>query len=240
MHLGWRDLKAQYARTKLGPIWSAASLAAIITGSTVAISLIGNTDALNLTPRLAIGLAIWTLIASSLNEGADLYEAERSLILNSKLVIPTLVFRIIWRNCVIFLHNLPVIGLALWIGNYKPTVYLLLLVPLSFLIAPALVLPISIFARLAVWRRDLKSLLPSLITVGLYLSPVFWSPPESGNMRLIFDLNPFGWFIVLVQDSTLNDNFHSDLFIRCIVAIVTSLFACQFFENRLYKIRKFV
>ena len=94
-HLGWRDLKAQYARTKLGPWWSSASLAAVVAGSSIAIGLVGNNKALSLTPQLGIGLAIWTLISVSLNEGADLFEADRSLLLNSTVDELSLVFRVI-------------------------------------------------------------------------------------------------------------------------------------------------
>ena len=95
-HLGWRDLRAQYARTKLGPWWSATSLAAIVAGSSIAIGLVGNNKALSLTPQLGIGLAIWTLISVSLNEGAELFEADRSLLLNSTIDELSLVLRVIW------------------------------------------------------------------------------------------------------------------------------------------------
>lgn len=143
-HLGWRDLRAQYARTKLGPWWSATSLAAIVAGSSIAIGLVGNNKALSLTPQLGIGLAIWTLISVSLNEGAELFEADRSLLLNSTIDELSLVLRVIWRNTVIFLHNLPVVALALWIGDYQLTWHILLLFPLTMLVLPALLFPVAL------------------------------------------------------------------------------------------------
>jgi ABC-type polysaccharide/polyol phosphate export permease len=130
-HLGWRDLRAQYARTKLGPWWSATSLAAIVLGSSIAIGLVGNNKALSLTPQLGIGLAIWTLVSVSLNDGSDLFESERGVLLNSTIDELSLVFRLIWRNTIIFFHNLPVVALALLIGGYKLSWHIVLFLPLA-------------------------------------------------------------------------------------------------------------
>ena len=239
-HLGWRDLKAQYARTKLGPWWSSASLAAVVAGSSIAIGLVGNNKALSLTPQLGIGLALWTLISVSLNEGADLFEADRSLLLNSTVDELSLVFRVIWRNTIIFLHNLPVVALALLIGDYKITWNILLLIPLTMLVPVALIFPIALFARLTLWRRDLKSLLPSVIQVGFFLTPILWSPPTAGPMKVVFDINPVGWFIVLVKDAVLINQIHWDLLLRCLIVVFGSLILIELLQSQLRNVRKLI
>ena len=239
-HLGWRDLRAQYARTKLGPWWAAASLAAIVAGSSIAIGLVGDNKALTLAPRLGIGLAIWTLISSSLNEGADLFEADRSLLLNSTVDTMSLVFRLIWRNAIIFAHNLPVVAIALWLGDYTITWHLVLFLPFTALVLPALILPVTIFARLTLWRRDLKSLLPSIIQVGFFLTPILWSPPKSGPMSIIFDVNPAAWFIELAKDAVLNDNLRTDLLIRCLLVVFISLCFSELINPSFRTIRKLI
>ena len=239
-HLGWRDLRAQYARTKLGPWWSAASLAAVVAGSSLAIGLLGNNKALSLTPQLGIGLAIWTLISVSLNEGADLFEAERSLLLNSTVDELSLVFRVIWRNTVIFLHNLPVVAIALWLGDYQLTWHVLLLFPLTLLVLPALLFPVALFARLTLWRRDLKSLLPSMIQVGFFLTPILWSPPSTGPMKIVFDVNPAGWFVVLVKEAVLNNHIRFDLLARCLVVVACSIALIELLQSQLRNVRKLI
>jgi ABC-type polysaccharide/polyol phosphate export permease len=74
--------------------------------------LVGDNRALSLAPQLSIGLAVWTIISSSLNEGADLFEADRSFLLNSTLDPMSLVFRVIRRNSIIFLHTMPDVAIA--------------------------------------------------------------------------------------------------------------------------------
>jgi ABC-type polysaccharide/polyol phosphate export permease len=202
--------------------------------------LVGDNRALSLTPRLAIGLAIWTMIASSLNEGADLFEADRSLLLNSTLDAMSLVLRVIWRNAIIFAHNLPVVAIALWLGEYTITWHLVLFLPLTALVLPALILPVAVFARLTLWRRDLKSLLPSIIQVGFFLTPILWSPPKNGPMTIVFNLNPAAWFIELVKEAVLDDNFRTDLFIRCLVVVFVSLCFSEMFKQGFRNVRKLI
>ena len=239
-HLGWRDLRAQYARTKFGPWWSAASLAAIVAGSSIAIGLVGDNKALTLAPRLGIGLAIWTLISTSLSEGADLFETDRSLLLNSTLDTMSLVFRVIWRNAIIFAHNLPVVAIALWLGDYTITWHLILFLPLTALVLPALILPVAIFARLTLWRRDLKSLLPSIIQVGFFLTPILWSPAKTGPMTIVFNLNPAAWFIELIKEAVLSNNLRTDLLIRCLIVVFVSLCFSELFKPGFRNVRKLI
>lgn len=239
-HLGWRDLRAQYARTKIGPWWSAASLAAIVAGSSIAVGLLGDQTAASLTPRLAVGFSIWTLISNSLTEGAGLFETERSLLLNSTLDETSLVMRVIWRNSVIFLHNLPIVAIALFIGDYHLSPYILLFVPFSLLAIPALLFPVFAFARLTLWQRDLKSLLPSMIQVGFFLTPILWTPPTQGPMNVLFNINPAGWFIILVRSAVLEGHIRIDLLIRCLLVMVISILLLEISHRSMRTVRKLV
>jgi len=239
-HLGWRDLRAQYARTKIGPWWSAASLAAIIAGTSLAIGLLGNNTAASITPRLAIGLSIWTFFSVALSEGAGLFENERSLLLNSTIDETSLVLRVIWRNAMIYLHNLPVVLLGLLVGGYHFTPYIFLLIPISLLVAPMLIYPVFLFARLTLWQRDLKSLLPSVIQVGFFLTPIFWTPPATGPMHFLFQINPAAWLVILAQNAVLQSNFHVDLFIRLCCFILFSLVMLELSKGSLRNVRKLI
>jgi ABC-2 type transport system permease protein len=189
---------------------------------------------------LGIGLAIWTLISTSLNEGADLFETDRSLLLNSTLDTMSLVFRVIWRNAIIFAHNLPVVTIALWLGEYTITWHLVLFLPLTALVLPALILPVAIFARLTLWRRDLKSLLPSIIQVGFFLTPILWSPPKTGPMAIVFNVNPAAWFVELVKEAVLENNLRLDLLIRCLLVALVSLWFSELFKSSFRNVRKLI
>lgn len=152
----------------------------------------------------------------------------------------SLVLRVIWRNAIIFAHNLPVVAIALWLGEYTITWRLILFLPLTALVLPALILPVALFARLTLWRRDLKSLLPSIIQVGFFLTPILWSPPKTGPMSIVFNLNPAAWFIELVKEAVLNNNFRTDLLIRCLIVVFISLSFTELFKTVFRNVRKLV
>jgi ABC-2 type transport system permease protein len=147
---------------------------------------------------------------------------------------------VIWRNTIIFLHNLPVVALALFVGDYKITWNILLLIPLTMLVPVALIFPIALFARLTLWRRELRSLIPSVIQVGFFLTPILWSPPTAGPMKVVFNLNPVGWFIVLVKDAVLINQIHWSLLLRCLIVVFGSLILIELLQSQLRNVRKLI
>ena len=128
--------------------------------------------------------------------------------------------------------------LAFWPANLLS--HIVLFLPLALLVVPALVFPVAVFARLTLWRRDLRSLLPSLIQVGFFLTPIFWSPPAIGPMKIIFNINPIGWFLVLTKEAVLENHFRWDLFTRCIITVVVSVLLLEILQTYFKQIRKLV
>ena len=239
-HLGWRDLRAQYARTRLGPWWVTTSLAATVTGSSLAIGLISDQSPSTVAPRLAIGLLIWTFVSSTLNEAAGLFEIERSLLLNSTVSELSLVLRVVWRNCVIFLHNLPVVALTLIISQGTLPLKVVFFLPLALLTALVMLFPLLVFARLSLWQRDLKSFLPAAIQVGFFLTPILWTPPDNGILYVLFRLNPAAWLIVLSQTLALENAINLNLFVWLVGVSCFSLLLTELSRPFLRHVRKLI
>ncbi len=239
-HLGWRDLRAQYARTRLGPWWVTTSLAATVTGSSLAIGLISDQSPSTVAPRLAIGLLIWTFISSTLNEAAGLFEIERSLLLNSTISELSLVLRVVWRNCVIFLHNLPVVALTLIISQGTLPLNVVFFLPLALLTALVMLFPLLVFARLSLWQRDLKSFLPAAIQVAFFLTPILWIPPEHGILYVLFRLNPAAWLIVLSQSLFLEGELRVTLLAWLIASSCLSILFLELMRPLLRNVRKLI
>lgn len=239
-HLGWRDLRAQYARTRLGPWWVTASLAATITGSSLAIGLISDQSPSLVAPRLAIGLLFWTFLSSALSEAAGLFETERSLLLNSTVSELSLTLRVIWRNGVILLHNLPVVVITLIISRGTVPLSIVFLPPLALLAALVLLFPLLVFARLSLWQRDLKSFLPAAIQVGFFLTPILWIPPEDGILHMLFRINPAAWLIVFSQNLVLENQLSLHLFIWLVGVSCLCILFVELMHPSLRNVRKLI
>ncbi len=192
-HLAWRDLRARYAQTVLGPWWSMINLAVVLLGSSVAVALISGTSPGDQAPRIAVGLAIWTLVSSTLSEASTLFESERGMMLNTTISELAVVSQLLLRNNIVFLHNAIVIVVTFLLSGRALSIQLLVLFPLIALTSVSLLLPVLLVARWSLFVGDLKIFLPAIVQFSFFLTPVLWSPPETGLAARLTLFNPFSW-----------------------------------------------
>ena len=237
-HLGWRDLKIRYAATKIGPWWSAANLFATIMGGSLAVGLLSGKGALDQAPRLAIGLSIWTFISASLVEATSLSEDDKSMLLNTTITESAFIYRLIWRNFIIFVHNFLVVVLIFMVsGDMLPfsTLYLL---PISALTSVALLYPVVLFAQSVYWLPDLRAILPPFIQFCFFLTPVLWEPPTSGAGKLLLELNPAAWFLHFGQQIILHNSVPWSYLARILIFSVISIVGLYTSKNMMAGVRK--
>jgi ABC-type polysaccharide/polyol phosphate export permease len=237
-HLGWRDLKSRYVRTIVGPWWSSANLLTIVIGSSLAVSLLSKTTAFSNAPRIAIGLSIWTLISATLIESVEIFETEKSLLLNSRLSEGSLVVRVIWRNLLIFGHNFSVVFFIFLISGTHISFHLLILIPVCFFCVVGLLFPAYMFARSLFVLRDLKVILPSMIQFVFFLTPVLWIPPDSGPMKLLAELNPAAWVLDFTRQFVFHHHFNFRLLFQLIIFSFVSLFLFHLSEKSMSSVRR--
>jgi ABC-type polysaccharide/polyol phosphate export permease len=79
-----------------------------------------------------------------------------------------------------------------------------------------------------------------MIQVGFFLTPILWSPPTAGPMKIIFDINPAGWFVVLVKEAVLNNHIEWSLLIRCLVVVMCSITLIELLQSQLRNVRKLI
>jgi len=237
-HLGWRDLKSRYVRTIVGPWWSSANLLTIVIGSSLAVGLLSETTTFSQAPRIAIGLSIWTLISATLTEAVEIFEAEKSLLLNSRFSEGSLVVRVIWRNLLIYAHNLTVVLFVFLISGASISLSLLILLPISLLAGVGLLLPAYLFARSLFILRDFKVILPSLIQFVFFLTPILWTPPDSGPMKLLAELNPAAWVLEFTRQFIFEHNVNNLLAIQLLVFCALSLLLFNLSSKSMSSVRR--
>ena len=200
--LGWLEVKRRYHRTLLGPFWTSISLAMYV----VAVGLVGSglwhQEIREYLPFLISGMVAWLLVSTIISESCTLFVSGHALLRNVAFEYSILVYALVWRNLIIFLHNLVVY--ALIVGLLRPS----LIGPTMLLAAPGLMLIvanglwISLLCGMFCLRyRDVTQLVTSIIQISMLITPIFW-PPESieGIYRLIFvKLNPLYHLIEVVR-----------------------------------------
>ena len=204
--LGWLEIKRRYRRTTLGPFWSSLTLLifVIVMGSVGSGLLNRNTS--EYLPFLVSGLLVWTMLSSMIGEAGNVFVAGGGLIRQMNFTQSTLAYALVWRNFIVFLHNIIVYLLIMLV--YMPhalTFKLVLAIPGLILLMVNGVWITIVLGTLTARFRDVQQIAQSIIQVSMFVTPLFWSPDIlSGTRRVIFvGLNPLYHLLAIVREPLL-------------------------------------
>ncbi len=201
--LGWQEIRQRYRRSILGPFWLTLS-AGILVGAMG--PLYGRLFGQNLTayfPYLAISLVTWLLISAMVNELCLAFISAEGFIKQIKLPLTIHVLRVVWKNVLVFAHNLVIVVLVLFF--YPPPLSLhLLLFPVALLFIVVNATWIGILLGLMCARfRDIPQIIASLMQVALFLTPVMWKADMLGRNIYAAKINPLFHFLEIVREPLL-------------------------------------
>lgn len=197
-----QDLRERYAGTVLGVFWLLAQplfmllVYAVVFGEILQLRLGAATDSAQFTAWLFTGLTAFNALAEVLTRAPVLLTERRELLLNSSL--PPALLPLLPVGASLVLEGLSVGLLLLWLGLqgqlqplgvvfYLP--FLLLRVVFSLAFAYGL-------AVLGVFLRDLRQMMPPLLTVLLLVSPIVYPltvVPET--FQAWFEWNPLAQLV---------------------------------------------
>jgi lipopolysaccharide transport system permease protein len=191
--LVWRDLKVRYTQTAIGGAWAILQplvnmlIFTVIFGTFAKIP----SDGLPYPIFAYTALLPWTYFASSLNRCVVSVVGDAHLI--SKVYFPRLILPLcgVVSGLVDFaLAFIVLLGMMVWFGIF-PT-WGVLALPLFLVLALATALGVGLWlSALNVKYRDVSHVIPFLIQIWMYASPVVYPlslVPE--GLRLLYSLNP--------------------------------------------------
>ncbi len=204
LHLGWQDIKQRYRRSLLGPIWIT-----IATGTTAVAmgGLYSKLFHLKLSehlPYVTLGLIVWGLISASILEGAEVFVANEGLIKQLPTPLSVHVYRMVWRQALLFAHNI-VIYVIIAIIYPKPWSWAdLSVIPALALIMLNCVWASLVFGIIGTRFRDIAPLLNSVVQLLFFMTPIIWNAQtlaQQGSSRWgkIVELNPLLHYLDIVR-----------------------------------------
>ena len=205
--LSWRDISARYKQTAVGILWALIRPFLTMVVFTVVFGKLAKLPAEGTAPYAVMVYAAmlpWLFFASSLTEASNSLIGNAQLITKvyfPRLIIPT---SSIITCFVDFLISFGILILIMVYYSFMPTLNILFL-PLWLLMAFLAALGMGLYiTALNVKYRDFRYIVPFIVQLGLYVSPVGFSSsiiPE--QYRLIYCLNPmvsvidgFRWSII--------------------------------------------
>jgi len=193
--LSWRDVLVRYKQTTIGIAW--ALIRPLLTMGVFTI-VFGNlaklpSEGVPYPILVFAGMMPWQFFANSLSECSVSLVANANIGMISKVYFPRL---IIPASAVIvcfvdfLISGLILLALLAWY-NFVPD-WRILTLPVFILLAFAAAIGAGLWlAALTVQYRDFRYIVPFLVQISLYISPVgFSSSIVKGQWRLLYSLNP--------------------------------------------------
>jgi lipopolysaccharide transport system permease protein len=192
--LAWRDISVRYKQTVIGIAWALVRPFLTMVVFTIVFGRLAKLPSEGAAPypiMVFAGVLPWTLFSTIVAE------ASTSLVGNANLVGKVYFPRIIIpaSSAVVALVDLAInlalmLGLMVWYG-FAPSWRITLLPAFVALAMLASLGPALFIAALNVKYRDFRYIIPFIVQIGLYVSPVgFSSEVVPENWRLWYNLNP--------------------------------------------------
>jgi ABC-type polysaccharide/polyol phosphate export permease len=109
------------------------------------------------------------------------------------------VYRLVWRNLIIFGHNFVVFILVAFVFGIWPGESGLLVLPGLLLIALNVMWIALLLGIICSRFRDVPLIVASIVQVIFFLTPILWQPSLLGQHPGFVDMNPFYHLIELVR-----------------------------------------
>jgi lipopolysaccharide transport system permease protein len=191
--LAWRDLLVRYKQTVLGVGWSVLRPVLTMLVFTVVFGRLAGLPSGGVAYPILVFAAVlpWQLFSGSLAESSNSIVANANLI--SKVYFPRLV--VLGGAVVVsvadFLVSAGVLALLMGLYGSLPG-WRILALPLFFLLGMVASVGGGLwFAALNVKYRDFRHVVPFLLQLGLFISPVgFSSDIVPDRWRMVYSLNP--------------------------------------------------
>lgn len=190
--LAWRDIKVRYKQTSLGVIWALLQPAVTLAVFTFVFGRLASMPSGDIPYPLLVlgGLLPWQLFSAAFsNSSASLVSNTHliSKIYFPRLIVPLASVAVALIDFLVVL--LLLVGMCVW-WQFVPD-WRILFLPLFVLWALLAAIGAGLWlTALTVKYRDFRFVVPFLLQVGLFLSPVGFSSANLPNWRLLYSVNP--------------------------------------------------
>jgi lipopolysaccharide transport system permease protein len=234
--LSWRDIKIRYKQTVMGASWGIIRPLVTTVIFTVVFNRIAKMQNPSVAPYILMvsaGMLPWQFFASALGETSNSVIGNAGLI--TKVYFPRLIIPLssIVTSLVDFaVAFIIIIVMMLWF-RFLPG-WQIVLLPFFIILLIASALGVGLFlTALNVKYRDFRHLIPFVIQIGLYVTPVaFSSKSIPQQWRLLYSLNPMAGIVDGFRWTLLNDSLYwPGLVISIVITVVLLFFGLRFFRK---------
>ncbi|TXG89464.1 ABC transporter permease [Rhodococcus rhodnii] len=208
LSLGWQDIKQRYRRSVIGPFWITIATGVQATAFGILYSALLDIPLQQFLPYVTVGLIVWNVISASILEGSEVFIANEGLIKQLPAPLSVHIYRLVWRQILLFTHNLLIYFVLLFaFGVWREITWTsIAVVPALALLALNAVWVSLLFGIIATRYRDIAPILSSLTLMLFVLTPIMWTTEsleaqggEVAKRARIAELNPLFHYLDIVR-----------------------------------------
>ena len=205
--LAWSDVVLRYRRTTLGPLWITAGLATTVMSVGVLYGALFGSPISHYLPYFATGLVIWTFMSASLTEGCSAFLVAASIIRAVPIPPAVHVFRMMFRQAILFGHNVVVIVLLWLVFRWHLDWTSALFIPGLAINVVAVVGAVLALSIVACRFRDIQLIVSTILQLAFLVTPIMWEPGSlrPNQVEWIATINPVFHLIEIVRRPLLGE-----------------------------------
>jgi len=202
--LGTKDITQRYRRSTLGQFWITVSIGGMVGGLGIIYSALFNQPMATYVPYVAAGFVTWFLLSGIITDGCTAFLDAGEYPKQLTLPLSAYILRQLFKNLLIFAHNLIIVPLV-WLIFFVPVSWhCLLLLPGILLITLNGYWMILLLGTISARFRDLPLIVSTAMQVIFFMTPVLFHLQQTpDNLRTLLNLSPFAALLAVVRDPLL-------------------------------------
>ncbi|MGW4331857.1 galactan export ABC transporter permease subunit Wzm/RfbD [Rhodococcus koreensis] len=208
LSLGWQDIKQRYRRSVIGPFWITIATGVQAAAMGILYSALLDIPLDEFLPYVTVGLIVWNLISASILEGSEVFIANEGLIKQLPSALSVHVYRLVWRQLLLFAHNLVIYVIMLFaFGVWRHLTWMsLAAIPAIGLIVVNAAWVSIMFGIFSTRYRDIAPILGSMTLLLFVLTPIMWTTQsleaqggQAAERVKLAELNPLFHYLDIVR-----------------------------------------
>ncbi len=210
-HLAASEIKLRYRQTLIGPLWFPLSILIFSGGLSLVFAEFFDQRFERYFPYVALGLTVWGLMSRIIVESCRAFTAYGGIIHQIKAPLSIHIYRLIYRNLLIFLHEFSVVYVLIAIlqGGIDFVGILYFAAGIALLLLNGFCIAI-IFAIICARFRDLTHIVDLTMRFMFFMTPVFWLLGKNTWRDQLTYFNPLFHALEITRGSLLDIETTSD------------------------------
>ena len=233
MHLTAREFRVRYQSAVLGWVWALAPAVVRFVVLGAVFSVLLPHPGTNYLSELAVGVLGWGWFAAGVSSATTSAVDRSDLLAQPALPRQAVPVVSVLTDAFDYLAGVPVLLLIVLIdtGHLPATAVLF---PFLLLLQGCLILGIGMTASvLDVRWRDSRLAVALVLSVGIYVTPVFYTGQLVGErLRVLLTLNPMGAMLEAQRDVLVRASAPSPLFLAALTAVCVGVLAAGWALHR--------